>query len=227
MSTQYRIKNWHKFQHFKDRRPPWIKLYREVLDDIEWHRLDPEHAKVLIALWLIASEHDGNLPNFETLAFRLRTTEKAVIAHVSALSHWLICDDITAISPRYQDDTPEKRREEIEKEGERETKAGIIAEPDHLSSVPGFTDAWQTYLENRIAKKAKATPKAQALILATLAEHPERTVKALNEAVIRNWTGFKWEWIDASNGKGVSHSTAKLTNTWQSENPHPEMTEAF
>ncbi len=28
----YRIKNWDKFQHFKNRRPPWIKLHREILD---------------------------------------------------------------------------------------------------------------------------------------------------------------------------------------------------
>jgi hypothetical protein len=29
----YRVKDWTKFQHFKDRRPPWIKLYRDILDN--------------------------------------------------------------------------------------------------------------------------------------------------------------------------------------------------
>ena len=50
-----KIKNWSQFQHFKDRRPPWIKLYRDILDDIEWHELDAKSAKVLVMLWLIAS----------------------------------------------------------------------------------------------------------------------------------------------------------------------------
>ena len=36
----YRIKGWVKFQHFKDRRPPWIKLYRDILEDPDWHDLD-------------------------------------------------------------------------------------------------------------------------------------------------------------------------------------------
>jgi hypothetical protein len=30
-----RIKNWAQFQHFKDRKPPWVKLYRDLLDDME------------------------------------------------------------------------------------------------------------------------------------------------------------------------------------------------
>ena len=94
------VKNWHKFQHFKDRRPPWIKLYRDILDDLEWHTLDDKAAKVLVMLWVIASENDGDLPDTKTIAFRLRMDELAVINCCSKLSHWLILDDITAISPR-------------------------------------------------------------------------------------------------------------------------------
>lgn len=110
----YRIKNWKKFQHFKDRRPPWIKLYRDILDDLEWHNLSGDTAKALVMLWLIASEKDGILPDIKQLAFRFRTTEKKINDTLSMLSHWLICDDISTISPRYQSDAPEKRREETE-----------------------------------------------------------------------------------------------------------------
>jgi hypothetical protein len=89
-----RIKNWSKFQHFKDRRPPWVKLYRDLLDDMEWHQLEPRAAKALVMLWLIASENDGELPEAKTLAFRLRTTERSEVLDVlSELSHWLEQDD--------------------------------------------------------------------------------------------------------------------------------------
>ena len=94
------IKNWNKFQHFKDRRPPWIKLYREILDDLEWHELEPKAAKVLVMLWLIASETDGNLPEIKNLAFRLRMSEKDAMSCVDKLSHWLNQDDINVISER-------------------------------------------------------------------------------------------------------------------------------
>lgn len=105
-----RIKNWSKFQHFKDRRPPWVKLYRELLDDIEWHELDPKAAKVLVMLWLIASEDSGNLPDTKQLAFRLRMSERETKSVLASLSHWMEQDDISVISGRYQDvpvaDTP-------------------------------------------------------------------------------------------------------------------------
>jgi hypothetical protein len=120
-----RIKNWSKFQHFKDRRPPWVKLYRDILDDIEWHELDPQAAKVLVMLWLIASEDDGNLPDIKKLAFRLRMTEKQTSDCIFKLSHWVEQDDIKPISTRYQDDRLETETEtetEREKEGETEKK---------------------------------------------------------------------------------------------------------
>lgn len=118
-----RIKHWNKFQHFKDRKPPWIKLYRDLLDDIQWHELDAKAAKALVMIWLIASEYDGNLPDMKTLAFRLRVSESETKSIVSKLSHWLEQDDINSISERYQDDTLERETEtEAEKETERETE---------------------------------------------------------------------------------------------------------
>jgi hypothetical protein len=118
------IKNWKKFQHFKDRKPPWVKLYRDLLDDIEWFELDPKAAKVLTMLWLIASEDDGNIPTVKQLAFRLRMSEKETEVCISKLSHWLIQDDNTTISTRYQDDAPE-----TETETELETEKECISPP--------------------------------------------------------------------------------------------------
>ena len=125
-----KIKNWSQFQHFKDRRPPWIKLYREILDDIEWHELDPKSAKVLVMIWLIASEFDGFLPDTKKLAFRLRMTEKDTEVSLIKLSHWLEHDDINEISSRHQDDLLET---ETETEIEKETKTEISVEPQSVS----------------------------------------------------------------------------------------------
>jgi hypothetical protein len=116
-----KIKNWSKFQHFKDRKPPWVKLYRDILDDIEWHELDATASKVLVMCWLIASEDDGNLPNTKTLAFRLRMSEKQTFECLNKLSHWLEQDDISLISTEYQDDLLETETE-IETETKREGK---------------------------------------------------------------------------------------------------------
>ncbi len=128
-----KIKNWSKFQHFKDRRPPWIKLYRDILDDIDWHQLDPLASKVLVMCWLIASEYDGQLPDMKTLAFRLRMSEKQTSDCVFKLSHWLDQDDIDVISDRYQDDAPETEREtEIETKERQKSNRGTRLPADCL-----------------------------------------------------------------------------------------------
>ena len=133
----YKIKNWKEFQHFKDRTPPWIKLYKSILDDPEWHSLDPKDAKHLVMLWLLASEdrsHEGRLPDLQNMAFRLRITEKTMINTLERLKHWITCGGIGVISERYQDDIPEKRRdrEETEKKLRKIPKEFCVSEKMEL-----------------------------------------------------------------------------------------------
>ena len=109
-----KVKNWQDFQHFKDRRPPWIKLYREILDDPDWHSLSGDDAKTLIMIWLLASEDkamEGNIPDLRTVAFRLRSTESKVNQSLTKLSKWLYQDDINMISSCHQVDIPETETE--------------------------------------------------------------------------------------------------------------------
>ena len=150
-----RIKNWTKFQHFKDRRPPWVKLYRDILDDLEWHELDPLAAKVLVMLWLIASENEGRIPDNKTLAFRLRLTELKTKEIIIKLSHWLEQDDINKISKGYQVDLPERETEtetELETETKREKNATSVACPPDVDQ-----QIWDDWKQLRKAKKAPVT----------------------------------------------------------------------
>jgi hypothetical protein len=134
------IKNWNKHQHFKDRTPPWIKLYRDILDDPDWHDLDGETAKTLIGLWLIASEdesHKGALPSIRKLAFRLRISESQLNQMLTKLSQWLYSDDIETISDRHRSDaleteTETEREKEGEKEAEKKTQRGTRLPADCL-----------------------------------------------------------------------------------------------
>jgi hypothetical protein len=173
----YRIKGWHKFQHFKDRRPPWIKLYRDILDDIEWHDLAPESAKTLIALWLIASENDGALPDSRSLAFRLRMPVASVHHHLSALSHWLEHDDTVVISDchstGYHVDTPEESRGESEREGEKEIEREAEPEGGGLAGL--------------IAMIRGCRPEYSGLREADLYNVLSTSPRHLLEAMVREW----------------------------------------
>jgi len=138
------IRNWKKFQHFKDRKPPWVKLYRDILDDLDWHELDATASKVLIMCWLIASEDDGRLPPVKTLAFRLRMSEKQTNDCLNKLSHWLEQDDISVISEQYQSDSLETERE-TEKETEAEKKRGTKG--SRLSTDFELPDSWTEFCQ--------------------------------------------------------------------------------
>jgi hypothetical protein len=71
-----------------------------------------------------------------------------------------------------------------------------------LKSVSGFESEWQEFLNHRKAKKAVPTKRAKELLLQTLSERPDKSVAALREAIVRNWTGLKWEWLDKDNSGG-------------------------
>jgi hypothetical protein len=73
----FSVKNFTKFQHYKDRSPPWIKLYNELLDDYEFGRLQDASKMHLIAIWLLASRSDNVLPyDPEWIARRINATSK-------------------------------------------------------------------------------------------------------------------------------------------------------
>jgi len=179
-----KIKNWAKFQHFKDRRPPWVKLYRDILDDIEWHELDPQAAKVLVMLWLIASEDDGNLPDIKKLAFRLRMTEKQTSDCIFKLSHWVERDDIKPISERYRDDrleTETEREKEGETKAEKKTQRGTRLPVDCLLP-PDWADFCHHERPELVARKVFDEFKDY-----WIAQPGQKGVKTDWDATWRNW----------------------------------------
>lgn len=62
MAVFFSVKNFDKFQHYKDRAPPWIKLYNELLDDYEFGSLPDASKMHLIAIWLLASRSANKIP---------------------------------------------------------------------------------------------------------------------------------------------------------------------
>jgi hypothetical protein len=205
-----RIKGWTKFQHFKDRRPPWVKLYRDLLDDPDWSALDGDSAKALVMFWLIASEDEtgnGNLPDVRRLAFRLRTTEAKINQALTRLSHWLeqgdisvisdrYHDDINVISPRYQLDTPETEERQIkesDKSQRTEVRDRLRPAVDCPDDCP--PDIWSDFVAHRKSVKAPVTQTAVDGIRREAIKAGLSLPDALREICSRGWRGFKAEWM--------------------------------
>jgi uncharacterized phage protein (TIGR02220 family) len=172
-----RIKNWEKHQHFKDRRPPWIKVYRDILEDPDWHELDGQSAKVLVMLWLLASEdkeQNGKIPCLRKLSFRLRMTEHQVSQILQKLKHWLIQDDATVISSLCQVGPPE-----TETETETETEG---------TNVPCRAEQPDTDEESLVVEKERVPYRKIIAHLNTAAQRDFKpTVNATRQKIKARW----------------------------------------
>lgn len=63
MKYAYKIPTWDNYQHYTDRNPPWIKLHYETLSSETWVMLDDASRVLAIACMLIASRHEGKIPD--------------------------------------------------------------------------------------------------------------------------------------------------------------------
>jgi len=138
-----KIKNWEKFQHYKNRKPPWIRLYNDLLVDPEFFALSGDAFKHLVMLWLIASEDpdmEGKLPAASVLAFRARITEQEMVKLLSELYHWVECDASNELPTRCQGAMPDQIRSDQSRDrGEGDAPArDQVQEDKGAGAIPGM-----------------------------------------------------------------------------------------
>ena len=54
-----RIREWAKYQHYRDRNPPWIKLHVELLSSYSWVSLD-DASRLLAVVCMVLAARTGN-----------------------------------------------------------------------------------------------------------------------------------------------------------------------
>ena len=194
----YKIKNWDKHQHFKDRTPPWVKLYREILDEPDWHELSGDDAKTLICLWLIASEDktmSGTLPDAKRLAFRLRVNEKQLKQALTNLKNWLIHDDDNLISERYQLDAPETETE-TETETDAPDKSPAFNPKARLEGLGVNVNLAADFLAIRKAKQKPLTETALKAIIRESEKAGWTVEQAITICCERGWQSFQAKYVE-------------------------------
>ena len=141
----FRVKNYDRFQHYKDRSPPWIKLYNELLDDYDFGLLPDASKMHLVAIWLLASRSENKIPlDAKWVAGRINATE-AVDLELLADRGFILLDqplERVASNPiaeclsreEGQDQDIEKRKEDIPP----------VAKATRLASSK-FDEFWREY----------------------------------------------------------------------------------
>jgi hypothetical protein len=221
------VKNFEKFQHYKDRKPPWIKLYRDLLEDDKFFELDDNERYHLIGLFIIASQHDNKIPNKPAwLKHQLRTRS---IININKLSDagWVVLQDASGSLAASNVLAPCKQLDDGETETETEKRR---------EETEGNSAHEETYGEFHRAKlTGEQYAKLQARLNGSLKEYIGRFDRWVNEAPEAKSSGVKrkdrhayesilaWADRDAKEGKQNGQykpTTAELNDRGIAEQLH-------
>ncbi len=94
------LTGWDRFQHYKDRDPPWVKLYRDILTSESWVLGSDTSRLVQVASILLAARYNNQIPHRWDLIRKvacLECSEKQfneAIKHL-ATNHFLAIQQVT------------------------------------------------------------------------------------------------------------------------------------
>jgi hypothetical protein len=101
------VPNWEKFQHYKDRSPPWIKLYTELAHKDEWLALSGFARGVLVTIWIEYAQSQGRV---RSSAVHRQIRSRYTAGTLEALNHagFIEFSASRPLAHRYQDASPER-----------------------------------------------------------------------------------------------------------------------
>ena len=205
-----RVTNWSSHQSYKDRRPPWIRFHKTMLDNYEFHMMSAEARALLPMLWLLASEDEDPVSgliqdSYERITFRLRMdlkTFKDCIDEIEQAGFLEVleskgdsqCNEVVTnpYPVRNKTVTPE-----TETETETETQQTCV---DANGSFDRF---WQAYPKKRERKKAhdiwkrkKLDNEAATIIISDITDrltHDKRWLGGFIPNPTTYLNGHRWE----------------------------------
>lgn len=161
----FRPRNWRSFQHYKQRRPPWIRLHRTLLDDFEFASLPVEAKALAPLLWLLASEESDGIIHGDTgrLAFRLRWNPETLAEAIECLiaAGFL---DVLASDEQSASTLLASRKQNVTTETETEAEAETEAEGETETDIRKVSAVFEHWTAVHAKPRAKLDDKRRALI---------------------------------------------------------------
>jgi hypothetical protein len=146
------VKEWERYQHYKDRNPPWIKLHRELLTSNTWVTMDDASRVLAIAIMLLAAATGNRIPADPAYLMRVAYLNKKPdwskllqigFIEIIGENEKTVADASTMLadaSGLQADARPEKRREEKRRE----------------ESIVHFEEFWSSYPRRQARRNAEA-----------------------------------------------------------------------
>ena len=151
-----RVRNFERFQHYKDRKPIWIKLYLGLMEDYYFCQLNDAHRYHVIAIMLLASRYQNQIPyDKRWIAAEIKATGVVDFDALVNSRFIEVYDDASkTLASCYQDASLEKRIEEKNREektpltplrgdaSETTTPKGVTSPKE---DSPGFASFWSAW----------------------------------------------------------------------------------
>ena len=194
-------RRWADFQHYKNRRPPWIKLHKSLLDDREYQRLPLASRALAPMLWLLASESDDGVfdGSIEELTFRLRQPARDIESGLAPLidaGFFSVVHEASSVLADCQQLVPQ-RREETETETETETDSrSKSAKPRSRKISDDLTFAEWANREKQSGKKL-------------ISEYAPVWAFADKAGIQREWVEIGWIEFSRRFSEDPNHSSKK------------------
>lgn len=181
------VKNWEHYQHYHDRRPPWIKLHQSLLDDHAFLRLSDANRSQMLLIWLIASRHNNRIPNdARYIAHAIQCTGKLQLKSLIDAGFLYETDEDAPTEPvrkRERGASPVLARDErgamLEKEREKETETELAKPTTAPDGASG----------ERFGKLT-ASPEEAAVLAHYRKRHPRRRPGEKDLRAVRKGLGF-------------------------------------
>lgn len=99
-----RVRNWGKYQHYKDGRPVrWIKLWLEILDDYGVANLPDSWKWHLVGVLLLAAKHGNRIPaDADWITRRINASEPVELARLLEAGFVEPCESVPIRTNPYQ-----------------------------------------------------------------------------------------------------------------------------
>lgn len=161
MRPTLKIRNWEKFQHYKHRNPPWIKLQTDTFQNYDFACLQDASKLLAICYWTLAARSKtGEVPaDFEYVKRQCNLSDLVTVEHLKELiSCGFIEDASNVLASCKQNAIPEREGEAYSEE--RESYPPIVPQRGlahaKKTSDPDFEDLWKNWQPFEMTKGDKA-----------------------------------------------------------------------
>lgn len=187
-----KIRNWEKWQSYRADRgqPPWIKIHRRVMRNPEWVSLKDAERGQLVAIWLLAADHDGAIPASKAVIKRLCYLDNLPDLDKFVNLGFILPLDANVTSTRRQHDQPEA-------EAKAETDKIREEKIDTKKIIPKEMEkTWDEFKQHRIKLRKPMTPYAEQLIIKKLLKYQSEGLEVeeiINQTIEKGYQDVKWE----------------------------------